>query len=397
MKQLNITRILLALLFSMAGITASAHNYEVTNEDGKPIYLQWWDNQHTQLYVTYRGDACNSYSNEYSGNVVIPDSATIMRIVYPVMGIGSKAFWYCEGLTSVTIPNSVIFIGTEAFEGCSNLKSLIIPNSVTDIHIGAFLGCSSLTNIDIPNSVTKIENCAFQDCTGLTNVNISNSLTSIEYRLFFGCSNLKSVTIPNSVKVIGNEAFYGCSSINTINIGSSVTSIGERAFGTISNLTDVYCYAENVPTTYSNTFDYSNIENVVLHVPAESLDLYKQIGFWKNFKEIVAIEPPQKCATPTIAFAKNKMTFNCETEDVEFHYSLSLVGTTSGIGSEASGPLSYRISVYAAKEGFANSDVAIMDIDFSTLKGDANDDGEITIADAVEIVNTILGNNDAGD
>ena len=40
--------------------------------------------------------------------------------------------------------------------------------------------------------------------------------------------------------------------------------------------------------------------------------------------------------------------------------------------------------------------IATMDIDLMSLMGDANRDGEISIADAVQIVNIILGNADDG-
>ena len=43
------------------------------------------------------------------------------------------AFYYCESLETIEIPNSVEEIGKEAFEGCSALKSIKIPKSVKKI------------------------------------------------------------------------------------------------------------------------------------------------------------------------------------------------------------------------------------------------------------------------
>ena len=40
--------------------------------------------------------------------------------------IGSNAFYYCTGLTSIEIPNAVAEIGTSAFEGCSKLASITV-------------------------------------------------------------------------------------------------------------------------------------------------------------------------------------------------------------------------------------------------------------------------------
>ena len=93
------------LLFS---IIANAHEFEV---DG--IYYNKTSN--TEVSVTYRGSYYDSYSNEYSGNVVIPSAVTYLGKEYSVTSIGGCAFYECSGLTSVTIPNSVTSIGDYDF------------------------------------------------------------------------------------------------------------------------------------------------------------------------------------------------------------------------------------------------------------------------------------------
>ena len=58
---------------------------------------------------------------------------------YPVTAIGDSAFYYCEGLYSVVIPEGVTTIGKEAFRECGDLTSVAIPDSVTHIGDVAFL------------------------------------------------------------------------------------------------------------------------------------------------------------------------------------------------------------------------------------------------------------------
>ena len=95
----------------LCSITANAHDFVV---DG--IYYNKTSN--TEVSVTYRGSYYNDYSNEYSDNVVIPSTVTYSGNEYSVTSIGDGAFYYCSGLTSVTIPNSVTSIGPSAFLFC---------------------------------------------------------------------------------------------------------------------------------------------------------------------------------------------------------------------------------------------------------------------------------------
>ena len=256
---------LLLLVMFLLPMVASAHDIEVKNSDGVAIYYNYI-NDGAELAVTYRGSSAAYYSYEYSGNVVIPEEVTYENRTLKVTSIGDQAFYYCKGLTSVTIGNSVTSIGGAAFAHCTGLTSVTIGNSVTSIGESAFSGCSGLTSVTIGNSVTSIGDWAFAHCTGLT-----------------------SVTIPNSVTSIGNYAFYNCSGLTSVTIGNSVTSIGYNAFAFCTNLTDFYCYAEGVPTANSYAFGDSPVKKVTLHVPAGAVNAYKAATPWSDFKEIVAL------------------------------------------------------------------------------------------------------------
>ena len=174
-----------------------------------------------------------------SDNITIPATITNGENTYTVTSIGDFAFYYCTGLTSVTIPDSVTSIGNFAFYDCTGLTSVNIPDGVTSIGNSAFYDCTGLTSVDIPDSVTSIGDGAFFRCSGLTSVTIPGSVTSIGGNAFWGCAGLTSVTIPDSVTSIGGFAFGGCSSLTEVTIPDSVTSIGNYAFEDCSYLTKI--------------------------------------------------------------------------------------------------------------------------------------------------------------
>ncbi|MBQ6379956.1 MAG: leucine-rich repeat protein [Prevotella sp.] len=174
-------------------------------------------------------------------------------------------------------------------------------------------GCN---NTVIPDGVTSIGDCAFKKCEGLTSLALPNTVASIGVSAFEGCSGLTSVVIPEGVKTIWSFTFNGCSSLTSITIPKSVTVIGRNttspdlwdAFSGCSSLTDVYCYAENAPEASASVFNYSNIENATLHVPAGCKDIYAAADGWKDFKEIrevviedeVAYVPDEEEKTVTV-------------------------------------------------------------------------------------------------
>ena len=299
------------LLFS---ITANAHDFEV---DG--IYYNKTSN--TTVSVTYRGFSSNSYSNEYSGNVVIPSTVRYSGNEYSVTSIGSSAFYYCSGLTSVTIPNSVTSIGDYAFYGCSSLRkvlnfsnlnitkgssgcgyvgyyaSLVLnnpefidnyvfaPNGNTYALYG-YMGTD--TNLQLPEKYKGenyiIGDYAFYGCSGLTSVTIPNNVTSIGSYAFYYCLGLTSVTIPNSVTSIGSYAFYNCKLKNLI-IGTGVLSIGSNQ----SKPTKAIWLTNTPPNGYTNlagTINYVANDN---YTQLSNIKVYKYLSSYFEVDGIVYV------------------------------------------------------------------------------------------------------------
>ena len=233
--------------YTVSGGTATVTDYDDSATEVKiPETIQGEDG--TEYKVTSIGEEA-FWSCDNLKSVTIPDGVTsigdwafrlcesLESVDIPdgVTSIGDYAFTSCTSLKSVTIPDSVISIGGYAFSGCESLESINIPNGVTSISASAFSSCTSLESINIPNGVTSIGNSAFTACTSLKSINIPNGVTSIGDAAFSGCG-LTNVTIPDSVETISRSAFNSCKSLKSITIPDSVTSIGDMAFAHCSGL-----------------------------------------------------------------------------------------------------------------------------------------------------------------
>ena len=139
----------------------------------------------------------------------------------------------------------------------------------------------SSTNYQGLTTVTIPETVAYNGTT--------YSVTSIGYGAFVYCSSLTSVTIPNSVTSIGYGAFAGCSSLTSIILPNSVTSIRDGAFQNCSSLTDIYCYATTPPVCGDVTFDGVNKKQCSIHVPAGTIRAYRWAHMWKKFYNLSEI------------------------------------------------------------------------------------------------------------
>ena len=221
-------RFAIAICFALTASNTFAYDFEV---DG--IYYNVTSIEDLEVEVTSYGD--NHYNDEYdehkySGDIVIPETVTYKNRKLSVTSIGEEAFYDCDGLTSVDIPDGVTSIGKGAFRSCSGLTSIDIPDRVNSIGWYAFYYCSRLTSVDIGDGVTSIGDYAFSGCSRLTSVDIPNSVTSIGEYAFDGCTKLTSVKIGNGVTWIGGYAFCDCSGLTSVDIPDGVTSIGEGAF-----------------------------------------------------------------------------------------------------------------------------------------------------------------------
>lgn len=76
-----------------------------------------------------------SIPKNYEGEFVVPEGVT---------HIHNHAFWDCNSITSIRLPDTVIGIGDFAFCNCHKLASIYLPDSIVSIGLCAFENCKGL-------------------------------------------------------------------------------------------------------------------------------------------------------------------------------------------------------------------------------------------------------------
>ena len=447
-------RLLMCLLACLlTSITAWAYDFElngvyynITDANAKTVEVTYVENgignsdfYYGAITIPKRVSKENvTYDVTSIGNSAFVRCSGLTSITIPnsVTSIGGSAFYFCSALTSVTIPNSVTSIGVYAFQNCSRLTSIHISDLAwwcnTDFSSSylsdnvhhLYLGDQEITNLVIPEGVTNISSATFWNCTYITSVTIPNSVTSIGNWAFYECSSLTSITIPNSVTSIGSEAFYGCTGLTSVIVGAAT------------------------PLSITS-YTFSNRANATLYIPIGSKAAYQTADYWKEFGEIVELgelysidHTANRGAEFDLPILMNNgnEAITAFQFDVELPEGMTLLSAKlSDRKADQSNPVptlqsdgSYRLATFSSSgSAFSGSEgtllnlrvkvstdatlgeqtVTLKNIELTTtskafelinqsstitvldvLTGDANGDGKVSIFDAVQIVNYILGN-----
>ena len=242
------------------------------NIDGVEVQFKVTDESAKEVQVGTNNGKCVDVST--TGILNIPSSVN----GYTVTSIGEMAFYYCEAIDEVKIPNTIKTIQAYAFYNCG-INTINLPDGLTEIHNDAFTLCSKLKKIRLPKNVTLIQQNAFDRAAieeitigcksvlkmwsdNLTNVKkmtIESTVENVEEGAFknlrllntlhvnsekvgrwFGIDNIQSLTtlsFGDNVKEIQKGAFVGATGITTLALPLSLECIGEEAFEGCTNIT----------------------------------------------------------------------------------------------------------------------------------------------------------------
>ena len=317
------SKLLALILALMASVSTFAYDFS----DGLLCYNILTENT---IAVTRQSEhiimPCYEYLPE---DLVIPSEVTLQGKRYTVVSIDQWAFYGCTMLKSVIIPTTVTTIGLSAFHDCENLADVYIPKSVTTVEGSAFSYTKWYDNL--PDGEVYINNTLYRykgTAPENTQIVVKDGTTRIAGFTFWNQSNIVAIELPQTLTNIEHGAFEGCTQLSNILIPKNVTFIGASAFAECTGLKEVICLAPTPPIAGVDAnpspsdwmFAGVDVANVLLYVPMESIELYRNADQWKDF-QIRVYYGSEECheymhvnltALPLIT---GKLTYRLSTDD----------------------------------------------------------------------------------
>lgn len=358
--------------------------------------------------VSYNGKTLNVSA---VGAFAFKECEDLISVDIPqsITDLGGGAFMGCQSLTTVNIPENITIVNGQTFRNCTNLTSINLPTQITSIGGNAFDGCVKLEYIKLPNSLVEIRGEAFKDCKCLKSISIPGSVNRLFYKAFENCIGLKTIILEDSENGLicdGQDIFYKYDAfwgtaperiyigrsipemlfwgvggnehfifdkITTIGIGRNVKSASISNLHLWTSLEKIYSLSNN-PEPIGITFGTKTLTNAKLYIPTGTKDKYLTIEDWKHFFQIEEMDidkmwngvdeagnndNSRKCEVPTISYSNGKLLFNCTTEGAICKSTITDSDIKSYSSNEVILNVTYDINVYATKEGYENSDIAM--------------------------------------
>lgn len=252
---------------------------------------------------------------------------------HTVIALGNWVFSQRTGITTIMLPTTIQTIGEGAFYGISTLAAIycdaVTPPSVkiADSESGVYGSfdehCINNVSFVVPGKSVESLYREAEPWNSFKKLSYRWAQNDISYRPKEDNGTVEVTSNPNAtyegdvvieskvtdeegneytVNAIGDYAFAGQIGMNSVTIPETMESLGSAVFEGCTGLTKIVCESATPPTAIHATaepqtisyraanivptFDDWCFDNVELNVPQGSLDAYKSVEPWCNFKTI---------------------------------------------------------------------------------------------------------------
>ncbi|MBQ6943147.1 MAG: leucine-rich repeat protein [Ruminococcus sp.] len=372
----------------------------------------------TELIISEKAEIINDYAFATCyklKDLVIPEN---------IKQINNAAFVACINLESIELPESINAVHMDTFYMCESLSDVKFNGDISAIGIGAFGECTSLTEFDIPDSVTYIGASAFAESgcievkdgihyvdnwavdseEDIVNAVFAEGTVGVAEWAFLMRCNIELVDFPESVTYVCDAFFLGTNDV-TNKIHYRASYINEDTLKGAKSTSDIYIYDKDC-----DIFDSEKTIPAEFKIKEKMPDLENDgviTSVWGDVAGETVEEPEEPIDKSVVIHGYAGSTaqayaekYNRKFEVIEEEIpqtttatTTTTVDTTTTTTTTASSTTTTTATTVETTT--VTTEKPTEDVVPEFVKGDANGDGKMTIADAVSLTNWIMGVSDA--
>ena len=339
---------------------------------------------------------------------------------YNVTSIGKFAFYCCDGISSIVMPDTVISLGDYSFSTCSNLKTVTLSRNLSSEKSGGYLfyNSTSIETVYVPENMidqTFIDHFNYHLDTVIKG-SVNNSQYRLDYEIpikdrnatitkynananasdnvtvtipdtilgrnvtkiatgAFSSSNVYQVIMSNNITTLESWSFYGCANLKKLTVSKNVSCAqsGGYLFTGCNNLTDITVPADMADREFISHFQYciggaklikpdvdAKVTQVYNNLKSKSANVNWNIsGLSGNAKENAKYEVAK--------YIHSQLASNLIRYDASYSMPQTAYALVSGKGACAGMSRSYILLLL--KSGFTKDDVQLISAPGHALVG----------------------------
>lgn len=339
---------------------------------------------------------------------------------YNVTSIGKFAFYCCDGISSIVMPDTVISLGDYSFSTCSNLKTVTLSRNLSSEKSGGYLfyNSTSIETVYVPENMidqTFIDHFNYHLDTVIKG-SVNNSQYRLDYEIpikdrnatitkynananasdnvtvtipdtilgrnvtkiatgAFSSSNVYQVIMSNNITTLESWSFNGCANLKKLTVSKNVSCAqsGGYLFTGCNNLTDITVPADMADREFISHFQYciggaklikpdvdAKVTQVYNNLKSKSANVNWNIsGLSGNAKENAKYEVAK--------YIHSQLASNLIRYDASYSMPQTAYALVSGKGACAGMSRSYILLLL--KSGFTKDDVQLISAPGHALVG----------------------------
>lgn len=339
---------------------------------------------------------------------------------YNVTSIGKFAFYCCDRISSIVMPDTVISLGDYSFSTCSNLKTVTLSRNLSSEKSGGYLfyNSTSIETVYVPENMidqTFIDHFNYHLDTVIKG-SVNNSQYRLDYEIpikdrnatitkynananasdnvtvtipdtilgrnvtkiatgAFSSSNVYQVIMSNNITTLESWSFNGCANLKKLTVSKNVSCAqsGGYLFTGCNNLTDITVPADMADREFISHFQYciggaklikpdvdAKVTQVYNNLKSKSANVNWNIsGLSGNAKENAKYEVAK--------YIHSQLASNLIRYDASYSMPQTAYALVSGKGACAGMSRSYILLLL--KSGFTKDDVQLISAPGHALVG----------------------------